>query len=278
MAVDDDSLDLARVLEGNEAAAYCSLIEAGAAIHGSAAFRHATVAGATALIAPPAGCPGVFNRVLGLGLHAALDDGALDAVLALYTLDLGSPALELVPAVRSESVKAALRQRRLRAGAHAAVLWREPARFDPVEGAPLAERVDGDDLATVARICAEVFGVRDIVRDVLHTAGRQPGWRAWLVHIDGTPAAAAFSRVADGRCWLGWDATLPAFRGRGAKTALDRARVDDAHRSGCTLISTETDVDTPERRSPSFRSFQRLGFRTAYVRASCLPGTEAVRP
>jgi hypothetical protein len=56
-------------------------------------------------------------------------------------------------------------------------------------------------------------------------------------------------------------ATLPAFHGRGAQTALIHRRLADAAAAGCTLLAVEA---TPG--SQSERNLERIGLRLAYTR------------
>jgi hypothetical protein len=261
--------EAARELEANEAAAYRSLFAVAASVHGPGAFEVIDIAGATAFRSPLVPGSGMFNRVLGLGLREPLTENVLDALIELYETRGLTLALELVPMARTPELKALLRARRIRAGAQTAVLHRRrpapPLEAGPVQAAPASPA----DRQTAADICASVFEMPPPIRQVLAALGSTPGWTPWLAWLDGTPAAAALAYREGDRCWLGWDATLPAYRGRGAKGALDRARVNDALAAGCRFVSTETAVDTPERPDPSFRSFRRIGFELAYERATC---------
>jgi GNAT superfamily N-acetyltransferase len=93
-----------------------------------------------------------------------------------------------------------------------------------------------------------------------------PEWRQWIAYADGGPVAAALSFIRDGIAWLGWGATLPAFRGRGAHSALIAHRVNDACNSGCEYITTETAPSIGERTDASFRNCARSGFSFVYER------------
>jgi hypothetical protein len=207
--------------------------------------------------------------VLGLGLDEPVSESTLDALIGLYESQGLALALELVPMARTPELKALLRARRIRAGAQTAVLQRRLPAPTLDAGTLRAAPASPADQQTVADICAIVFEMPPPIREVLAALGSTPGWTPWLAWLDDKPVAAALAYREGDRCWLGWDATLPPYRGRGAKGALDRARVNSAIEAGCRFVSTETDVDTPQRPDPSFRSFRRIGFELAYERATC---------
>ena len=259
-----------RELEANEAAAYRSLFAVAASLHGPRAFEVTDVGGAMALRSPLVPGNGMFNRVLGLGLGEPVTETVLDALIELYETQGLALALELVPMARTPELKALLRARRIRTVAQTAVLQR-PLTVPPLDANTVrVEPASPADRQTVADICASVFAVPGAIRQVLAALGTAAGWTPWLAWLDDVPVAAAFTYCEGDRCWLGWNATLPAYRGRGAKGALDRARVKDALEAGCRIVSTETAVDTPQRPDPSFRSFHRVGFELAYKRTTCL--------
>ena len=69
-----------------------------------------------------------------------------------------------------------------------------------------------------------------------------------------------------GISWLGWAATLPAYRRKGAQLALFAHRVNEAIRMGCALVSAETRGETVEQANPSYHNLLRLGgFQLAYL-------------
>src|SRR5262245_37234754 len=88
---------------------------------------------------------------------------------------------------------------------------------------------------------------------------RMPRAKALLAEIDGEVAGGCGisirSRVA---CCFG-DATLPVFRNRGVHTAMICARIGEAIRAGCDLVTAGTQPG-----SVSQRNYQRLGFEVAY--------------
>lgn len=89
----------------------------------------------------------------------------------------------------------------------------------------------------------------------------KPGWTCYLTEIDGTLGAASVLYVTEGVAQFFVATTMPAHRGRGAQTALIRARMHDAIAAGCDLATSQTVVD-----NASPRNMQRHGFAILYTR------------
>jgi GNAT superfamily N-acetyltransferase len=83
----------------------------------------------------------------------------------------------------------------------------------------------------------------------------------FLAFVDGQAAGGGVIWLSDGVAGVMGASTLPAFRRRGAQSALLRARLDFARRQGCDLAYTITAAG-----SGSQRNVERAGFRVAYTR------------
>ncbi|MCW5633873.1 MAG: GNAT family N-acetyltransferase [Rubrivivax sp.] len=271
---------MAAELEGLECEAYRSLFEVATWLFGRSAFEVIELHGATVFLSSLLRRPGVFNRVLGWGLHRPPGVGALHALRACFEAAGCVPAYDLLPPLLGEDVSASMRALRIRKGAVAAVLHRAlPADGEPLSpprARPSAQvvqvvAVQGEETYAPAALCAEVFAMPVTVRGILEALREQPGWQHWLALVDGEPAGAALSFTRGGRCWFGWAATRPQFRGQGVKGALDDARIAAARAAGCRSISTDTATGTPAAPDPSLRSLTHRGFAPAYLRATYLP-------
>lgn len=102
-------------------------------------------------------------------------------------------------------------------------------------------------------------------REIARLALARPGARFWLAYVDGVAVATAELTVEQGVAWLAADATLPAFRRRGAQSSLQRERLRVAREAGCEIAVTEARPG-----SASQRNMERLGFRVAYTRVDLL--------
>ncbi len=267
---------LARELEANECDAYRSLFGVGAALFGDAAFEVESGDGVTAFLSPLVRKPGVFNRVLGLGLRTPPRAAELIGLAEHFRRAGCIPAFDLPPPLVDTAAAEALRALRIRRAATAAVLRRRldgqtVVRTGRERPADLrVEPARGELSGQAAAICAQVFGVPATVRSVLRALPDEPGWQLWLASLGGQPAGAALSYTRGGRCWFGWAATLLACRGRGVKGALDEARIAAAEAAGCTLISSDTATGTSTAPDHSLRSLLRSGFTATYLRATYL--------
>jgi GNAT superfamily N-acetyltransferase len=86
-----------------------------------------------------------------------------------------------------------------------------------------------------------------------------PHAKALLAEIDGEAAGGCGISIRSGVASCFGDATLPVFRGRGVHTAMICARMAEAIRAGCDLMTAGTQPG-----SVSQRNYQRLGFVVAY--------------
>lgn len=285
-------LQLVRTIEGNERAAYRSLFAAAAAVHGPRSFEVAEQGGALLFVSPLVRHPGVFNRVLGIGLEAPLDPRELRQIERAYASRGLGLALDVAPQLLAPEASAELRALGLRRGALSAmVVQRRPqagvlgdgqqgGRDGPrvADGLRVVKAETAAERGTAAAICAGVFAAGDEVARVLQALEGSAGWQHWLAYQGSEPAGAGLSFIADGRCWLGWAATLPEFRRRGVKGALDDVRTAHAGANGCQFISSDTAAGTAAWPDHSLKSFKRRGFEVAYQRATYLrlaPAPEA---
>jgi GNAT superfamily N-acetyltransferase len=95
-----------------------------------------------------------------------------------------------------------------------------------------------------------------------------PGWLCFVAWAGVEPAGVGALYVDGPGAWLGVAFTLPAFRGRGAQTAILAARIDAARAAGATLLVTETGERLPDRPAASYRNILRAGFREEYRRSN----------
>ncbi|MFL5925424.1 MAG: GNAT family N-acetyltransferase [Gaiellaceae bacterium] len=124
---------------------------------------------------------------------------------------------------------------------------------------------DATDLGLFMATIGEGFGAPpDAARDPALVD--RPGWHAFLAWDGDQPAAAAGLFVGGDVAWLGGAATRPAFRRRGAQTALLAARIERALAVGARRVCTETGERVPGRADQSYRNILRAGFREAYLR------------
>ena len=98
---------------------------------------------------------------------------------------------------------------------------------------------------------------------IMERTAQRPQTQFFAAELGGQPVAAAAFSVFGSLALLFSAATLPAFRGQGAQTALLAARLHAAHEAGTTVTAVMT---TPG--SASERNVQRAGFVLAGARLS----------
>lgn len=108
---------------------------------------------------------------------------------------------------------------------------------------------------------------RDL-RRMLAIEHSTPGLCRYLATVNGQPAAAAALFPHSGCSVLVGAATLPAFRRRGAQSALISRRLSDASATSSTVVVTAA------KESASHANLERLGFTVRNVRTLWQPPDE----
>lgn len=212
-----------------------------------------------------------LNRAVGVGLGTAADEAGLDALIAWYR-DAGIPRffVQLAPEARPPQLRAWLAARGLAHYNNWMKLWRDTDDTPKVVTDLRVERIGAGRAPQFATIVARGFAMPDAIRPWLVATVGRPGWRHYLAFDEEAPVAGGMLFVRGETGWLGFAATDPGHRGRGAQSALIARRIADARALGCRRLVVETGEDTPERRATSFHNLRRLGFELAYVRPNYL--------
>ncbi|MGH7700806.1 MAG: GNAT family N-acetyltransferase, partial [Gemmatimonadales bacterium] len=147
-----------------------------------------------------------------------------------------------------------------------AKLYRSAERLPPPGGALRVELIGAERAELFAAIVVESFAWPELLRPWLAAAVGRPGWRHYVALDRGAPVGAAALFFQGDTGWMGFAATLPTARGRGAQTALITRRLHDGTALGCRWFVVETAEDRPDAPSPSHRNVRRLGFEMAYLR------------
>jgi GNAT superfamily N-acetyltransferase len=117
-----------------------------------------------------------------------------------------------------------------------------------------------------AAVVAGGYGLPEWTEPFAANVVDRPGWSCYVAYDDDRPAGAGALYVDGIVGWLGFGATLPEYRGRGAQSAILAARIEDARRQACATVVTETGELADDRPSSSYRNILRAGFREAGVR------------
>jgi ribosomal protein S18 acetylase RimI-like enzyme len=132
----------------------------------------------------------------------------------------------------------------------------------------LVKRVDAGQAQEFAAVVVGGFGMPEWIAPLAASVVDRPGWSCYVAFDGDAPAGAGALFVHEGIGWLGFGATLPQYRGRGAQSALLATRIEDARKQSCRMVVTETGELEDGRPSSSYRNILRAGFREAGVRAN----------
>jgi GNAT superfamily N-acetyltransferase len=117
-----------------------------------------------------------------------------------------------------------------------------------------------------ARVVVEGYELPEWTRPLAANVVGRRGWSCYVAYDGDEPAGVGALFVRDDVGWLGFAATRPRHRGRGAQSAILAARIEDARKQGCSTVVTETGQLDEGRPSSSYRNILRAGFREAGVR------------
>ncbi|MDH4176142.1 MAG: GNAT family N-acetyltransferase [Thermoleophilia bacterium] len=232
------------------------------------------VPGAVVLLVPEAPGSPMLNRVVGLGSSGPATEEQLDA--ALSVVPSGTRFyVAVAPDAEPSELAPWLSARGLEPG------WGWMAFRRGVEAAPAVETVlelvdveSPRQRAAFARIVRQGYDLPEEVERRLAGTPDTAGWGCLLAVDGGEPAGAAALFVADGVGYLGFAATLPAHRGKGAQSALLAERIRRAATARCDLVITETGERRDDLPSNSYRNILRAGFEEVGVTANWV-GTAA---
>src|SRR5262249_42906907 len=125
------------------------------------------------------------------------------------------------------------------------------------------ELVGRDRAADFAAVVAGGFGMPDSLLPIPANVVGRPGWSCYVAYQDTAPAGAGALYVQDRVGWLGFGATLPDFRGRGAQSAILATRIEAARQQGCSTVTTATRELQQGGPSSSDPNILRAGFHDA---------------
>ena len=226
------------------------------------------IGGVTVLRAEAAPQSPMLNQIVGLGVDEPATEAVLDAALEAIGDDV-TCYVAVVPEAQPAELAGWLRERGLEPG------WGWMSFRRNLE--PVPRRSTSLDLVRVGpaeaqdfgRIVATGYGLPDAVVPWTAEAWNL-GWECWLAVDGDEPAAAAGLFVSEGVGYIGFAATLPEHRGKGAQNALLAERIERAREVGCDVVVTETGERRDDLPSNSYRNILRAGFTEVAVRANWL--------
>ncbi|HJU46503.1 MAG TPA: GNAT family N-acetyltransferase [Gaiellaceae bacterium] len=239
-----------------------------------ALYPDAEEAGGAVVMRAPAGIDApMLNRIVGLGVERPATEADVDAALACMGEE-SSCYVSVAADARPAGLARWLQARGLRAGWGWMGFHRPAGEMEPrpETALRLLEVSSPEEASAFGKVIAAGYELPAAATAWAATApGR--GWLCWLALDGDEPAAAAALFVLDGAGYLGFAATLPDHRRKGAQGALLAVRMERARALGCDLLVTETGERREGLPSNSYRNILRAGFEETGVTANWLrPG------
>jgi len=211
----------------------------------------------------------MLNRVVGLGLDAPATDDDVEAIQSFFARHDQPFYVSLNPKAKPSDLPARLERR----GFTTAYAWmkfmRGPEPPPPIETALRVDVAGPREGADFGDVVAAGYGLEPFVAAWL-TELPKTSWHCYLAYDGDEPAGAAALYVDERTGYLGFAATRPEHRRKGAQSALLVTRIRDAVEAGCTTRVTETGERIPLKPSDSYRNIVRFGFEEAYLRPNYL--------
>ncbi len=127
-------------------------------------------------------------------------------------------------------------------------------------------KINPDQAETWGSIVYSAFEWNDKLVHLFRDFVGKNNWHHYVGYYRGTPIAAASSYIEGEYCWMGFAATLKAYRSLGSQLAMIHKRLVDGISSGCRHFVVETAQNTAEKKSQSFLNITNMGFHPVYLR------------
>ena len=212
----------------------------------------------------------LFNRVIGAGVLAPLDDRGLGEIVAHYAAIGRALNVEVYDGITPPAVLAVLARGGFVSSDHGleAHLLETDREIAPRATAIATVRtVTPDEYTHFGELVRDGFDMRDDAKlgpffvDLTVASLQVLGdtSAAFIASVDGQDAGTGQLVLSEqvAGCYSG--SVLKSFRGRGIQHALIAARVADGLRRGRRIFISQTDPD-----SPSGHNLHDMGFRTLY--------------
>jgi GNAT superfamily N-acetyltransferase len=258
-------LALARRLERAEASANIAFVEARAQLQPAlgAAWRDF---GGTYAMFDGVGSP--LTQTFGLGLLSDPTDNELAGIEEFFAERDAEVFHEVAP-LTGPAVLALLVSRGYVPIEHTTVMYRPLARTSVGDlaqpPAVTTRRIDHDELEAWAETSAQGWGespeLAAFIREFGNITGRSRGVSCFAAELEGRMVGTGAMAMHGGVALLAGASTIPAYRSRGAQTALLETRLSYAADHGCDLAMMGA---VPG--STSQTNAERRGFRIAYTR------------
>ena len=206
------------------------------------------------------------NRVSGLGLETPLNVNTVKEIREFYSPRKNKHALQLDPSVLTGDTLQILSKYGYEFKNNWVRFYRDTAPLENVRTDLKIKSVGNEFLNEYSSLITTTFGFPAELNSLFEPVMEDKNWKHYMAFDSGTPVSAGSVYFSRDTAWIGFAATKPEYRGRGAQGAILKERIDEARKRGCKWIAVETAEDTSEHDAPSYRNMLRYGFRLLYKR------------
>jgi GNAT superfamily N-acetyltransferase len=206
------------------------------------------------------------NRVPGLGLDNPLDEKTISEVKEFYSTSKYKHALQLEPSVITEEDTKLLRKHGYEHKNNWVRFYRDTSPIENVKTDLEIKPVGNVYKNEYGSLITNAFDFPAELSGLFEHLMENKNWKHFMAFEGSKPIATGSVYFSGNTAWIGFAATNPDSRGRGAQAAILEARINEARNRGCKWIAVETGEDTSEHDVPSYRNMLRYGFRLLYKR------------
>jgi GNAT superfamily N-acetyltransferase len=215
----------------------------------------------------PASDAKVYNRVVGLGVAEPATPEMIDGALDWFrNAGVYNPAFTVTPDAQPPELAGWLYERGLRPIDALLKFYRDNAPVSPVRTDLNIMAIGPEQAWHFVQVLAEGFGSPEWLGYWLARLVGRPEWHIYVAYDGMTPAACGALFARNGVGWLGFGATRPAYRRRGAQGAIMAKRLQDGRDMGCQVFTTETWEPEPGESNASLNNMVRSGFHFVHRR------------
>ena len=212
-----------------------------------------------------------LNRAMAVGVEGTPTTRELDSVIAWLDEQAASWALQVAPDAEAPAIRDYLDQATL---GEAGSGW---AKFigtdisspsEPINTPVVVEVVDGRGANLFGRTVTEGFGLPPICGTWFAALTDRPFWQCFVALVNGEVAGAGAMFARDDAAWFGIEATLQAYRGRGAQRGIISSQLRAAAAVKATVLTCEMarPIDRADAGFSSYRNQEWAGLAHAYTR------------
>ena len=206
------------------------------------------------------------NRIPGFGLDNPLDEKSFSEVKDFYSSGKNKHALQLEPSVVTDDVMEILHKHRYEFKNNWVRFYRDTTPIENVKTDLEIKSVGNKYKNEYGSLITSAFDFPAELSGLFEHLMEKENWKHYMAFEGSKPVATGSVYFSGVSAWIGFAATNPDYRGRGAQGAILEARINEARNRGCKWIAVETGEDTSEHDVPSYRNMLRYGFRLLYKR------------